>query len=180
MTHRFPVPRLSEQIEQEWAKELATYFGRAEEDVFHQVRPWLSFPNQLVRIELMDGSCLDFKFCIAIVSEEKRAIAVFTEHCGNHVFPCHEAKVYQDGELVWAAPRSGVEILFFKVFGKLIAVVGQPGSWQAFYPGTNGTCRPADFIIPDDVTEDGMAEYLDNLFHEDATPKHSTVERVYP
>lgn len=66
----------------------------------------------------------------------------------------------------------------FKVFGKLIAISGKPGAWEACYPGNDGTRRPADFIIPPDVTEDGMAEYLADLFHEDATPRRNTVERL--
>ena len=71
-----------------------------------------------------------------------------------------------------------MDALRFNVFGKLIAISGQPGSWQAFYPGSDGTRRPADFIIPADVTEDGLADYLADLFHEDATPRRNTVERL--
>lgn len=71
-------------------------------------------------------------------------------------------------------------MLFYKVFGKLIGITGSPGAWKAFYPGTNGTILPADFIIPDDVTEEGLAEYLGDLFHEDATPRRNTVERFHP
>jgi uncharacterized OB-fold protein len=49
----------------------------------------------------MDGSVVQFANAIHIVSEAKRAIAVFTEHCGHHVFPYHEAKVHCNGELVY-------------------------------------------------------------------------------
>jgi len=73
-----------------------------------------------------------------------------------------------------------MEEIQFKVFGRVIAVAGQAGSWQAFYPGMNGTRRPADFIIPSDVDEDGLAEYLADLFHEDATPRCPTVYRLHP
>lgn len=66
----------------------------------------------------------------------------------------------------------------FNVFGKLIAISGMPGSWEAFYPGNDGTRRPADFLIPAEITEDGLAEYLADLFHENATPKRNTVERL--
>jgi hypothetical protein len=69
--------------------------------------------------------------------------------------------------------------LRFNVFGKLVAIIGQPGSWQAFYPGNDGTRRPADFVIPTDITEDGLAEYLADLFHEDATPRRNTVHRLH-
>ncbi|KFI06125.1 hypothetical protein [Massilia sp. BSC265] len=66
--------------------------------------------------------------------------------------------------------------LRFKVFGRLVAISGKPGAWQAFYPGSDGTRRPAGFVIPADITEDGLAEYLADLFHEDATPRRNTVE----
>lgn len=66
----------------------------------------------------------------------------------------------------------------FDVFGKLVVIAGEPGAWQAFYPGVDGKRRPADFIVPHDVAEDELAEYLADLFHENATPKHATVERL--
>jgi len=182
MTSQKPEPHLYERIEHAWAEELAACFDRTTEDVFQQVRPWLLFPQGLVRIELMDGSSAEFKYCVFVASEKKGAIAVFTEHCGNHVFPSHDAKVYRDGRLVWEAPRPGAptDLLFFKVFGRLIAIREKAGSWQAFHTGSNGTLRPADFIIPTGTREEELAEYLADLFHEDATPEHNTVERLYP
>ena len=98
----YPIPALAQQLEREWASELATYFERSIDDVFAQVRPWLEFPSESLRIELMDGSFVQFKYAIFIVSEPKKAIAVFTEHCGNHIYPYHEAKVYRDEALVYA------------------------------------------------------------------------------
>ena len=66
----------------------------------------------------------------------------------------------------------------FNVFGKLVAITGEAGAWQAFYPGTDGKCRAADFIVPRDVTAPELAEYLADLFHEDATPRHAKVEQL--
>ena len=66
----------------------------------------------------------------------------------------------------------------FKVFGKLIAVTGQAGARQAFFLGPEGKRRPADFIIPRDIADSELAEYLGDLFHEDATPRYNTVERL--
>jgi hypothetical protein len=66
----------------------------------------------------------------------------------------------------------------FNVFGKLIAIVRVGGSWHAFYPGTDGKRRAADFIVPNDVAEHELAEYLADLFHENATPRHATVEQL--
>ena len=105
MTTRFPVPSLARRIEEEWAAELATHFGRERGDVLHQVRPWFQFPTELLRIELMDGSTVQFVNAFHIVDEAKHAIVVFTEHCGHHVYPYHEARVFKDGRLVFEQAR---------------------------------------------------------------------------
>jgi len=68
--------------------------------------------------------------------------------------------------------------LRFNVFGRLVTITGAPGNWQASYPGNDGKRRPADFVIPHDVREDDLQEYLADLFHEDATPRRSTVQRL--
>jgi hypothetical protein len=66
----------------------------------------------------------------------------------------------------------------FKVFGTLIVVARSGNGWQAFYPGADGKRRAADFIVPADVAEHELAEYLADLFHENATPRHGSVERL--
>lgn len=63
----------------------------------------------------------------------------------------------------------------FNVFGDLIAVTGSAGAWRAFHLGADGKRRPADFIVPSDVQEADLAEYLADLFHENATPRNSSV-----
>ena len=66
----------------------------------------------------------------------------------------------------------------FKVFGKLVAVTGQGSKRQAYYLGAEGKRRPADFVVPADVADEDLAEYLGDLFHEDATPRYNSVERL--
>jgi hypothetical protein len=61
----------------------------------------------------------------------------------------------------------------FNIFGSLIAVTGTGGVWRAFYLGTEGKRRPADFVVPSDIAEDELCEYLADLFHEDATPRNN-------
>jgi hypothetical protein len=68
--------------------------------------------------------------------------------------------------------------LRFRVFGKLVAVAGRAGARRAFYLGTEGKRRPADFIVPADVADDELAGYLFDLFHEEATPRYDSVERL--
>jgi hypothetical protein len=66
----------------------------------------------------------------------------------------------------------------FNVFGTHIAVAGNDGAWQAFYLGTDGKRRLADFIVPSDIAEDDLCEYLADLFHENATPRNNTTTRI--
>jgi hypothetical protein len=66
----------------------------------------------------------------------------------------------------------------FNVFGQFIAVTGTDGAWQAFYLGNEGKRRPADFVVPRDITEAGLAEYLADLFHESARPRNNTVQEL--
>jgi hypothetical protein len=68
--------------------------------------------------------------------------------------------------------------LRFNIFGALIAVAGLPGDWRAFYFGTEGKRRPADFIVPNDIAEHELCEYLADLFHEQATPRNSTAKQL--
>lgn len=97
----YPVPRMACEIENEWADELGRRFGRSAAEVKAEVRPWFDFPPVTVRIELMDTSFVEFRRAFYLISETKRAVAVFTEHCGNYVFPYHEAKIFEDGDLVY-------------------------------------------------------------------------------
>jgi hypothetical protein len=95
----FPVPSLARQLESEWAAELARHLGCAEAEF--QVAPTkhMRFPSQTLRVELMDGSFAEFRYAFALVSEARKTIAVFTEHCGHHLFPYHEARVVVDGKV---------------------------------------------------------------------------------
>lgn len=99
---KYPVPRLAAQIAGgEWSDELGAHPGCPAADVREGSEAVMKFPVETVRTELMDGSSVEFRHAFFIVSDAKKAIAVFTEHCGHHVFPYHEAKVFVDGRLVY-------------------------------------------------------------------------------
>lgn len=100
--HQYPVPRMSAQIIQEWAEELAVRYGCTVETFMAKPGHLIFFPSQTLRIELMDGSAVEFNYAFALVSEARRTVAVFTEHCGHHVFPHHQAKVLCNGVLLYA------------------------------------------------------------------------------
>ena len=66
----------------------------------------------------------------------------------------------------------------FNVFGTRVHIERRGKQWAAFYPGSDGKRRAADFVIAHDVQEDDLALYLGDLFHEDARPSHPDVSRV--
>jgi hypothetical protein len=64
----------------------------------------------------------------------------------------------------------------FDVFGRAIAIraTGAPTPrWAAFVLGPEGKRRPAEFVVPDFVAAEELAQFLADLFHESATrPQH--------
>jgi hypothetical protein len=50
-------------------------------------------PDQSVLIRFPDGSHALFRYAFAIADESAGEVAVFTEHCGYHVFPLGDAEV---------------------------------------------------------------------------------------
>ncbi len=103
--HKFPVPRLADAVVLEWADELAAQIGRDPEDLRRSPES-INFSHDTVRVELMDGSVVEFRSALVVVNDAKKAIAVFTEHCGHHVLPFHEAKVFVGDELRYSQGSS--------------------------------------------------------------------------
>lgn len=66
----------------------------------------------------------------------------------------------------------------FNVFGTAVAIVGTTGQWLAYFLGPEGKRRPADFIVPVELTSEELQEYLGDLFHENATPRNNEVIRL--
>ena len=97
---QYPVPRLARQTVEEWADDLSAKTGRSAEQLRENYQ-CIAFPSGILRLVLMDQSVVEFRWAFHLVSERRKAIAVFTEHCGHHVFPYHEARVFRDGQLVY-------------------------------------------------------------------------------
>ena len=68
--------------------------------------------------------------------------------------------------------------LRFNVFGRIVSVHREGGLWQTYAVGNDGKRSPAGFVVPDFVTEEEMAQYLFDLFHENATPTNGDVRRI--
>lgn len=50
-------------------------------------------PGQCVRLGFPDGSHAFFRYAFCLRDDERREVAVFTEHCGYHFFPAGELEV---------------------------------------------------------------------------------------
>ena len=98
---KYPVPRMAAQIEREWSEELGAHLGCSAAEVQERPETVIRFRRETVRVDLMDGSSVQFKYAFFIASDTKKAIAVFSEHCGHHVFPHHDAKVFVDDKLAY-------------------------------------------------------------------------------
>ena len=66
----------------------------------------------------------------------------------------------------------------FQVFRQTVQIERVGPLWQAHVLGTDGKRRPADFIVPAFVEEAELAQYLFDLFHEDAVPGAGDVRRI--
>jgi hypothetical protein len=97
----YAIPTMSTIIRDQWADEIATLLETTSTNIHSGVMDLFATQLDTVRIELMDESFVEFRFACCIVSGHKRAIAVLTEHCGYHVFPIHEAKIYREGKLIY-------------------------------------------------------------------------------
>ena len=98
---RFATPAVAAFIADQWAEEFAVLLKTTPEGIRNDGVDLLSLELETVRVELMDGSAVEFRYACSVVSGEKRAIAVLTEHCGHHIFPIHEAKLYHGEKLIY-------------------------------------------------------------------------------
>lgn len=69
--------------------------------------------------------------------------------------------------------------LEFDVFGHRIVVERRAGRWVALHPASDGKRRPIpDLVIPPDLEEEELGEYLADVRHEWATPESPEVKRI--
>jgi hypothetical protein len=62
------------------------------------------FPaNAHVSVEFPDGSEATFRYAFFIAAPEYDEVAVFTEHCGYHIFPAGDLRIEQI-EVKWEHP----------------------------------------------------------------------------
>ncbi|MGI9204848.1 MAG: DUF7661 family protein [Woeseiaceae bacterium] len=65
------------------------------------------------------------------------------------------------------------------VFGRIVIATRGECGWKMFYAGTEGKRRPAlDIIVPPEIPEAGLEQYLADLCHEWATGRNPRVKRL--
>lgn len=69
MAAPYPVPQHARQIELEWSQEPAARFGVAVDTFKANPMRLMDYPAQTVRIDLMDGSRVEFRRAFAIASK---------------------------------------------------------------------------------------------------------------
>lgn len=66
----------------------------------------------------------------------------------------------------------------FNVFGRIVEVRREGPLWQAYRVGADGKRTPSGFVIPDFVAEHELVQFLEDLFHESASPHNGDVYRI--
>ena len=70
------------------------------------------------------------------------------------------------------------ECLLFDVFGRVMQAQRTDGRWQLFLVGAEGKKRPVpDVSVPPHLSADELLTFLDDLYHEFASPSHPSVRR---
>ena len=65
----------------------------------------------------------------------------------------------------------------FNVFGKIIEVIQKDNRWNVFFIGPEGKKRPAsDLVIPPELEERELLNYITDLCHEWETKSNHKVE----
>ena len=69
--------------------------------------------------------------------------------------------------------------LKFNIFGREVLVIKSETGWAAFYLGAEGKRRPAtDIVLPPDIQESDIEQYLGDLCHEWANEQQQAVRRI--
>jgi hypothetical protein len=81
-----------DDLPERWARKLEAYLRENRgSDRGHLLAP--DFGNQSLKMNFPDGSFVFFRFAFYLLDRESNEVAVFTEHCGYHVFPLHGSQL---------------------------------------------------------------------------------------
>ena len=75
-------------------------------------------------------------------------------------------------------PEPNGQRYYYDVFGVTMRVERREGRWQLFRVSDEGkSSRVTDIVIPNELKEQELAVFLDDLYHEMASPEHDGVFR---
>ncbi len=67
----------------------------------------------------------------------------------------------------------------YNVFGRKIEIIKSDGKWKVYILGSEGKKRSFhDILIPSDVVEGDLENYLEDLLHEWASPENDRVIKI--
>jgi putative acetyltransferase len=64
------------------------------------------------------------------------------------------------------------------VFGKLMLIERVDGAWRTWLLGSDGKRSLVHIAVPDTISESGLVQYFDDIYHEVATPERPAVLRL--
>ena len=76
-------------LPERWQQKLQAYLAENSNSNRKQLSAFDFTTNTLVKINFEDNSTVAFRYAFFIKAEEFREVAVFTEHCGYHIFPLY-------------------------------------------------------------------------------------------
>lgn len=104
----YPVPRSAAQTASDWSEELGAHLGCPAVDVRERSEAVMRLPLETVRMELMDGSLVEFRCAFFIVCNTKKAVAVFTEHLLMLLCACASRPI--NPPVIKADPHAGYRL----------------------------------------------------------------------
>ncbi|MDM0017633.1 DUF7661 family protein [Variovorax saccharolyticus] len=66
----------------------------------------------------------------------------------------------------------------FNVFGRIMAIERLDGRWASYLIGADGKRGKVELAIPADLAREELAQYLYDVYHEDASPTNGDVFEV--
>jgi hypothetical protein len=80
-------------LPEHWKERLADHIKATRGEERKQLLAYDFKCNQSVNINFPDRSSATFHFAFYIAAPEINEFAVFTEHCGYHIFPFYDAEI---------------------------------------------------------------------------------------
>jgi len=93
----------------------------------------------------------------------------------------HDFRIVSESEshyFLVRSPKMMARKLSFDVFGTIMVVEAAVSGRRLFVLGTDGKRSPVPLPIPDFVSEREILQYLDDMFHERATPERPSVVQI--